>query len=292
VEDGEIITTPFSYVATTSSILWEGAAPVFVDIDAESLCINPEKIEEAITDKTTAILAVHVYGNICNIERIKEIAQKHDLKVIYDAAHAFGVELNGKTVLSEGDITMCSFHATKVFHTIEGGALIAKDEVVDEKIDNMKRFGHYGDNHITLGINAKASEFQAAMGLANLDYVKENIEKRKHISELYDSLLTAKVEKQKLAEGIKYNYSYYPVIFGSEKTLMNVIKTLENDEVYARRYFYPSLNKIKYIPADRKASCPVSEDIAKRIICLPLYVDIEEDRVRDICNIVNSVVDS
>lgn len=281
ITEGEIITTPFSYVATTSSILWERCEPVFVDIELETFCIDAEKIEAAITPRTKAILAVHVFGFPCNIETIEDIAHKHKLKVIYDAAHAFGVTYKGKSLLDYGDISICSFHATKLFHTIEGGAVIAHDRVIDKQVDVIKRFGHNNDEHITLGINAKASEFQAAMGLCCLDYIDEIIEKRKRLHGVYSSLLKGKLKTPPISDKITYNYAYYPVLFKSEKQLQAVMSKLESSGVFPRRYFYPSLNLLPYLSSSQK--CPVSEDVAKRVVCLPLYETLEEETVQRIC---------
>lgn len=284
VADGEVITTPFSYVATTSAIMWERAKPVFVDIDPDTLCIDPDKIEAAITKKTRAIVAVHVFGIPCNVEKIKAIAKRYGIKVIYDAAHAFGVEYKGKSLLSYGDISTCSFHATKLFHTIEGGGIVANDEAVSDNIELLKRFGHNGDEHIQLGINAKASEFQAAMGLANLKYLDDIIDERGRIVALYDKLLKGKVSRPRAASRVKYNNAYYPVVLESEEVVESVLAKLKKANIFPRRYFYPSLNELPYIPV--KHSCPVSEDISKRVLCLPLYVGLDNITIRKICEVL------
>lgn len=276
VTAGEVITTPFTYVATTSSILWEHCKPVFVDIDPDSLNIDAEKIEQAITSKTKAIMPVHVFGNPCDVEKIEAIAKKHNLAVIYDAAHAFGVTYKGKSLFERGDVSICSLHATKLFHTIEGGLLIAHDEKADKNLEHIKKFGHIGDEHLMLGINGKASEFQAAMGLCNLKYVDKLIAERKRISKLYDRLLKGAFKTQIVRSGTKYNYAYYPVIFESEKKLHKALETLKVENIFPRRYFYPSLNKLDYVKSTEE--CPISEDIANRILCLPLFADIG-DRV-------------
>ncbi len=267
--NGEIITTPFSYVATTSAILWERCEPVYVDIDPKTLNIDSAKIEAAITKKTRAILAVHVFGNPCDIEAIEKIAKKHNLKVIYDAAHAFGVKYKGKSIFSYGDISICSFHATKLFHTIEGGCVMAKDKEISDNIELLKRFGHNADDHIRLGINAKASEFQAAMGLCNLKYIDDIISERKRLSEMYDKLLQQNVTIPRLRRNTTYNYSYYPVILDTEEKTFQVLKLLSESDIFPRRYFYPSLNNLDYLT--KRDRCKVSEDISKRIVCLPLF---------------------
>ena len=283
INDGEIITTPFSYVATISSILWQRCKPVFVDIEPNNFTIDVQKIESAITPKTRAIMGVHVFGYACNIDKIQEIANKHDLKVIYDGAHAFGAKYNGKSLLSYGDITTCSFHATKLFHTVEGGACIVRDKPVSDKLEYQKRFGHQGDNHYMLGINAKQSEFHAAMGLANLPYMDKIIVARKHVSEMYDKLLAGCVGRPKAQTGLEYNYAYYPVVFKSEEELLNVFAQLNKQDIFPRRYFYPSLNKLQYVQGNR---CPVSEDISTRIACLPLYVGLEDECIIKIAQII------
>ncbi len=286
--EGEVITTPFSFAATTTSILWEHCKPVFVDIDRETLMIDPEKIEEKITDKTKAIMAVHVFGYPCDIKRIKEIADKHHLKVIYDAAHTFGSVYEGKSLLSYGDVATCSFHATKVYHTVEGGACVTNDKEVNDKLELMKRFGFNIEDYKEVGINAKASEVHAAMGLANFPYIEECIEKRKKISELYDLLLEHKLQRPKVVENLKYNYAYYPVIFNSEEELLTVFEDLHQKEVYPRRYFYPTLNELPYL--EEKESCPNSEDISRRVACLPLYPDLEEENVKVICKTIRQSI--
>jgi dTDP-4-amino-4,6-dideoxygalactose transaminase len=285
ITEGEIITTPFSYVATTSSILWERCEPVFVDIEPETFCIDASKIEAAITSKTKAIMPVHVFGKPCDIEKIDAIAKKHDIKVIYDAAHAFGVTYNGKSIQSYGDISVCSFHSTKPFHTIEGGGLIVRDKEVSDKAELIKRFGHNYDDHIMLGINAKASEFQAAMGLCNLKYVDGIIKNRKTLSELYDKLLDEKFRRPAPEKNLAYNYAYYPILFESESELTRAVDKLNQENIFPRRYFYPSLNELPYVK--HKQNCPVSEDIARRILCLPLYDGLEEAVIKKICEKVN-----
>lgn len=287
ITEGEIITTPFSYVATTSAIMWQGLEPVFVDIDPDTLNIDYKKIEASITAKTRAILAVHVFGNVCEVEKIEAIAKEYGLFVIYDAAHALGVSYKNRSALSHGDISSVSFHATKLFHTIEGGGIVSKLKSTNVAIDLIKRFGHNGEDHISLGINAKANEFQAAMGLSNLPYLRENIQKRRYISEHYDSLLhESKTRKQVMNQTPDdHNYSYYPIIFDSEEKLVNVLERLARKDIFPRRYFYPSLNTLPYISSHQ--SCPVSEDISKRIVCLPLYPGLEEGAVDIICDIIN-----
>lgn len=286
INNGEIITTPFSYVATTSSILWQHCKPVFVDIETDNFTIDVDKIEAAITSKTRAIMAVHVFGYACNIKRIEHIAQKHKLKVIYDGAHAFGSKYNGKSLLSYGDISTCSFHATKLFHTIEGGACIVHDKSISDKLELRKRFGHHGDNHYILGINAKQSEFHAAMGLANFPYISSIIADRKRACDMYDKLLADSIVRPRVQPGLEYNYAYYPVVFKSEDELLHVFAALNAENIFPRRYFYPSLNTLPYVD---KVACPIAEDISLRIACLPLYVGLKNETIEKIAQIIKQV---
>lgn len=279
----EIITTPFSFVATTSSILWEHCTPVFVDIETNNFNIDPDKIEEKITSKTKAIMATHVFGYPCDVEKIEEIAKKYDLKVIYDAAHAFGNIYKGKSLLSYGDVATCSFHATKVFHTGEGGCIVTNNKDTNEKIDLLKRFGFDKDNYKYAGINAKNSEFHAAMGLVVYKHLKEIIAKRKEITAKYNKLLSGYVQRPKDVEDFQYNYIYYPVVFKSEEELLRVFNALNEKEIFPRRYFYPSLNTLPFL---KNVSCPISEDISKRIACLPLDTYLELSDVDNICKIL------
>jgi dTDP-4-amino-4,6-dideoxygalactose transaminase len=282
---GEIITTPFSYVATTSSIVWESCKPVFVDIDSKYWTIDPLKIEAAITPKTTCILATHVFGNICEITAIEEIAQKHNLYVIYDAAHCFGVLYKGQSVFSFGDVSTCSFHATKVFHTGEGGMICAQNDEIFHQVYYSHNFGHNGPEKFHgVGINGKISELNAAMGLAVWPYFDEIVSRRKEIVETYLSLL-ADVNLQfiTLREELDWNYSYFPVVFESEDVLNLVMQDLNRQDIIPRRYFYPSLNTLSYIDGE---PCPIAEDISKRILCLPLYHGLSLTQVGVISKIV------
>lgn len=280
ITDSEIITTPFSYVATVSSILWERCTPVFVDIDPDTFCLDAAKIEAVITPKTKAIMPVHVFGSPCDVDKIKAIAMKHNLKIIYDGAHAFGVKYKRKSLLSYGDISTSSFHATKLFHAIEGGGLIVKDKKISDKLELTKRFGHTGDEHYMLGINAKASEMQAAMGLCNFKYVDRIIGSRKKVFELYNNLLQGSIKTLKINPEAEHNYSYYPVVFKTETALLGAVRHLEKDNIFARRYFYPSLNKLPYLSSTQ--DCPISEDISKRVICLPLYPGLQSEIIEKI----------
>lgn len=275
---GEIITTPFSYVATTSSIVWEGCKPVFVDIDKDTFNIDPNKIEAAITDKTTGIIATHVFGNPCDIEAIEKIAKKHHLKVIYDAAHCFGSKYKGKSVFAYGDISTTSFHATKLFHTTEGGAVFCNSPELLKKMAYLRNFGHNGPEEFAMvGINGKNSEFHAAMGLANFPYINKILESRKAQSLLYAAMLkNLKVSHIKINKESEFNFAYYPIVFDTEEILLKSMTELNLNSVYPRRYFYPSLNSLNYI---ENQECPISENISKTILCLPLYFDLTKEEI-------------
>ncbi|HYV91976.1 MAG TPA: DegT/DnrJ/EryC1/StrS family aminotransferase [Chitinophagales bacterium] len=282
----EIITTPYSYVATVNSILWEGCQPVFVDISNNDFNIDANKIEAAITENTEAILATHVYGNPCDIEQIEAIALKHKLKVIYDGAHAFACVYNDKSVLSFGDISTCSFHATKVFHTVEGGAIITNDDALAKRFFHFRQFGHYGDEYFSVGINAKNSELHAAMGHCVFTHLNEIIASRKRLSDLYNELLKPlKLQVPLLSDHVKYNYAYYPVVFPTHEILMRVIDTLAKQEIAGRRYFYPSLNTLSFVNGTH---CPVSENVSERVLSLPLFHDLDPNVIHKICDIIKS----
>lgn len=286
---GEVITTPFSYVATSASIVWENCTPIFVDIDPEYLTIDESKIEEAITSKTTAILATHVFGNPCNIDAIESLAKKHNIKVIYDAAHCFGVTYKGKSIFEYGDVSTCSFHATKLFHTGEGGALFCKNEELRQKMFYSHNFGHDGPLKFHgLGINGKISELQAAMGLSVLPYMDEIIESRRKAVDFYNQNLDfSNIVGLKLRDNSNWNYSYYPIIFQSEEILLKVQMKLNEQQIFPRRYFYPSLNTIEYMNGKEMS---ISESIASRVLCLPLYASIDQRQVQIISKIINRYV--
>lgn len=277
IEDGEVITTPFSYVASVSAVLWQKCTPVFVDIEPGHFTIDPDKIEEKITPQTKAILPVHVFGYACDVEKIEHIAERRNLKVIYDGSHAFAAQYKDRSLLTFGDISTCSFHATKPFHTFEGGACIIRDDSVADKIELIKRFGHQYDNHCCLGINAKMSEVHAAMGLANMPYINELLEKRRSLSRLYDRLLGGAVQRPPAQQGLEYNHSYYVVLFENETILLRAFEALNLEDIYPRRYFYPSLNTLPYLK--QRQYCPVSEDIASRVACLPLSFSLTEEDI-------------
>jgi dTDP-4-amino-4,6-dideoxygalactose transaminase len=233
----EVITTPFSYVATTNAILWEGCKPVFVDIDAHTFCIDINKIEAAITKDTEAILATHVYGIPCDVDAIEAIAKKYKLKVIYDGAHAFGCTYKGKSLLSYGDISTCSFHATKLFHTVEGGCIITNEDSIARQLMLYRQFGHVNDEYFSVGVNGKNSEFHAAMGLCVLPQLKNIIEVRKKISQQYDAALSENYQRPLMDDELDYNYGYYPILFESESKLLQAIDALKQQNISGRRYF-------------------------------------------------------
>lgn len=283
--DGEIITTPFSYVATSSSIVWEGCKPVFVDIDGNTFNIDPCKIEEAITSKTSAILATHVFGNPCDIDAIQEIADRHNLKVIYDAAHCFGTTYKGESVFTYGDVSTTSFHATKLFHTVEGGAVFANNSNVFSKLRYMRNFGHNGPEAFRgVGINGKNSEFHAAMGLCNLNYIESILENRRRQCDLYSSFLNhEEIYTITIEDNSRWNYAYYPVVFKTEKSAKRAKKELEKNEIFPRRYFYPSLNSLDYVD---KTNLPISEKVSSSILCLPLFFELIEKDQKNISKIL------
>lgn len=285
--ENEIITTPFSYVATTSSIVWEGCEPVFVDIDPQTLNINPKLIEAAITQKTTGILVTHVFGNPCDIDAIQKIADRFNLKVIYDAAHCFGTTYKNQSVFEYGDISTASFHATKLFHTIEGGAVFTKNEELNYRMSRMRNFGHAGFEQFDgVGINGKNSEFHAAMGLCNLVHIEKILENRKKQCLLYEELLRdAPVQNITVQKDSGWNYAYYPVIFKNEAMTLKVKEILEQNDIYPRRYFYPSLDTLEYVATK---TLVVSKDVSKRILCLPLYFELNPETQEFISTIIKN----
>lgn len=283
---GEVITTPFSFVATTSSIVWEGCEPVFVDIDQDSLNIDPNKIEAAITENSSAILATHVYGNPCDVLAIEKIAKKYNLKVIYDGAHAFDVKVYGKSIFEYGDISICSLHATKLYHSGEGGFIVTKNDELHQKLKYIMNFGISGfSTFAELGINGKNSEFHAAMGLVNLNYIEKIHDKRHKLVEAYNSYLKDfQHRKPKWHPKANQNFAYYPILLEDEGTLLKIMKSLESEDIHTRRYFYPSLaNTLPYLNAK---SFEVTDDIAKRVLCLPLYYDMNIISVKKISKIM------
>jgi dTDP-4-amino-4,6-dideoxygalactose transaminase len=283
---GEVITTPFSFVATASTMVWEGLRPVFVDIDRGTLNIDPELIESGITPDTSAIVPVHVFGNPCEVEVIQHIADKHGLKVIYDAAHAFGVQYKEQSVLRYGDISTISFHATKLFHTIEGGAVITDDDELASKIRLLINFGITGPESIeSLGTNAKMNEFEAAMGLCVLDEIENITNQRAKVWQAYQKELSGTVSFQEWNVHSQNNYAYAPVVFESESRLLHVIARLRSNDIMPRRYFYPSLDSLEYL--SHRTPCEGSRDIASRILCLPMYANLEIKQLTRVIECIN-----
>lgn len=295
---GEVITTPYSFVATTHSIWWNGIKPVFVDVEEETGNIDPEKIEAAITPKTTAIMPVHVYGTPCNTESIQQIADTYGLKVIYDAAHAFGVTVNGTSVLEAGDMSTLSFHATKVYNTVEGGALICHDEMTKKRVDYLKNFGFADEVTVVApGINSKMDEIRSAYGLLNLKQVDKAIESRKKISDLYRQSLEG-VEGICLLseiEGVRYNYAYFPIFVDKEKYGMSrddLYNKLKENNILARRYFYPLISNFPVYRGLESATpdnLPVATKLAEQVLCLPMYAGLGKKNIEKITNLIRFV---
>ena len=286
---GDVITTPFSFVATTSSLITNGLNPIFSDIDSQTLNMDPRNIEQLITANTSAIVPVHVFANACELESIEKIAKKYKLKVVYDAAHAFGVRYKGESILNYGDISTLSFHATKIFHSIEGGALIVNDDRLVEKARFLINFGIKNTEEIPeLGTNAKMNEFEAAMGLCVLDDIQDLQERRKVVYEFYQKELEGIVNFQKHNEDSLQNYSYFPIILESEDQLKKIEKALNLKDIYPRRYFYPSLDTLSYIKPNQ--FCKISRDIASRILCLPMYAELDIADQKDIIKILKTCI--
>ncbi|SDU08231.1 DegT/DnrJ/EryC1/StrS family aminotransferase [Halopseudomonas salegens] len=283
-KQAEAITTPFTFIATASSLKWDGIQPVFADIDPQTWCLAPENIKAAITPQTRAIVPVHVFGNACDVEAIDTVAQKHKLKVIYDASHAFGVNYKGKSLLEHGDASTLSFHATKLFHTGEGGAIVFKRKEDLDRAKKMINFGITGPETIEeLGINAKMNELQAAMGLCVLDEMEGNMNARAEIWANYERKLAGSVQFQKISENISYNSAYFPVVLDTEQKAIEIEKKLKEIGVWARRYFYPSLETVRFLNGQNQQ--PVSHDIASRILCLPIYCTLaisDQDKISKI----------
>lgn len=287
---GEIIISSFTWVATVSSIKWEGCTPVCCDIDPNTLNIDPSKIEALITDKTVAIMPVHVFGNPCDVEAIEAIAKKHNLKVIYDAAHAIGSTYKGKSLLEYGDINGTSLHATKLLNTAEGGGCITNDAELAKRLKRIRFFGHNEQKEIVEdGFNGKMTEVHAALGIANLKYYDDVLfdRKEKYLAYRRGLSIIGSIQFQEIRDG-ECNYSYFPVIFPTEEILLNVEKELNEQNIYPRRYFYPSVNTFSRI-LDYQPS-PISEDISKRILCLPLYWKLENEEIYKIIQVIKNIL--
>jgi dTDP-4-amino-4,6-dideoxygalactose transaminase len=292
---GEVITTPYSFVATTHAIKWNGMTPVFCDIEPETCNINPEKIEALITPKTTAIVPVHIYGNPCDVEKIGEIADVYGLKVIYDAAHAFNVKINNESVLNFGDLSVLSFHATKIYNTFEGGAVISHDEKTKKRLDYLKNFGFADETTVIApGINAKMNEMQAALGILQLKDVEKNTLKRKRIAEKYREVFSEidGIEFINEMKNVKHNYGYFPIFVDENKygkSRDELYEELKKNNIFARRYFYPLISQFpSYRGLDSASSdnLPVATEITEKVICLPIYADLDITEVEKICAII------
>ena len=287
----EIVTTPFTFNATAGSILWQGLSPIFADIDNLSFNISSDEIEKKINKNTSAIVPVHIFGNACKVNEIDAIAKKYGLRVVYDAAHAFGVDYKGQSLLNYGDISILSFHATKLFHTIEGGAIITNDSNTAKKIRSMINFGYSSPFNSTInGINAKMSEFHAAMGLAVLDDIEYILKQRKDIWLRYISEIKAPIRFQKINNNANCNYHYFPVVFDSEKELLVIEKSLLKNGIRPRRYFYPSLDVLDYFNIYGRQNCHNSRDLSLRLLCLPIFPDMNEDIQSKIIKIINNAL--
>lgn len=289
--EGEVITTPFTFISTTNAIVRNGLEPVFCDIDRERWTIDTDKLRKMITKKTSAILAVHVYGIPCDVEAIESIAKEYGLKVIYDSAHTFAANYKGRSISSYGDISMYSFHATKVFHTVEGGALVFNDDTLSDKIRHLRDFGLFpgGEEADEVGMNAKLSEFHAAMGLCNLRHIEDTVAKRKTASERYDSHLRgiSGIEIFPEIEGLNRNYAYYPVVFTGKYNRDTVLEKLSKYDIAARKYFYPLTNKFSSFKGKYDHfNTPVAEFVSNNVLCLPLYSDLDLQDVDRICDII------
>lgn len=285
---GEIITTPFTFLATANAIMWQKYKPVFVDIKSYNFNIDASKIEEKINEHTRAIVAVHCFGYPCDVEKIEIIGKKYNIPIIYDAAHTFGIKYHNESLYRHGDISIGSFHATKVFHTIEGGICIVNNPKYNNKINAIKNFGLLNGNYEYIGINAKPSEFHAAMGLCILNHINEIINYRKEMSNLYRSLLDDKIFIPEIPNDLEYNYIYFPIVFPNEKKIIEVINNLNGENIFPRRYFYPSLNELPMY--NNSDITPISDDISKKVLCLPLDTYITEEMVSKICLIINETM--
>ena len=288
---GKILTTPFSYIATSSSIVWEGFTPVFIDIDPNTFNVDAELIENSIDESVVGMLFTHCFGVPCDVEKLDLLSKKHAIPVIYDAAHAFGVKLNDKSILNYGWMSSLSFHATKLFHTIEGGALICSDAKDVKSVELRRNFGHDGPEIFSeVGVNGKNSEFHAAMGLCNIKYIDAILEKRKSQYLMYKRLLEGNdLDFQFIGLNVQYNYAYFPIVFSNEIILKKVIQELNNQDIYPRRYFYPALNSLEIFSEFHK-ECPNAERIASSILCLPIYHDLKESEIEMICKIVKDCI--
>lgn len=291
-----VITTPFTYVATLSALLWEGCTPIFADIDPHSLCMDPAEAARQLDahPEAAGLLPVHVYGNACDVDALEALARERGAALLYDAAHAFGSRLRERSLFAWGDAATASFHATKLFHTVEGGCIVTRDPARKGALQLLRAFGHVGDTHFSLGINAKMSELHAAMGLCLLPQLPENMARRATITAIYDEVLglgadgapgAEGVRRPRLAPGLAWNHAYYPVIFPDEEARIRVTTALEARDIHPRRYFYPSLTRLPYV---QSPPCPVAEAMAGRVLCLPLWADMAPELAREIAELTRA----
>lgn len=288
----KVALTPYTYVATLSALLWMGCTPVFVDVDPDTLCLSPDLLRQRLRDEPdiAGVLPVHIYGLACDVEQMEEICRERCVKLIYDAAQAFGSRYNGRSLLDYGDYSICSFHATKVFHTAEGGCVICHSDEEFRALALARAFGHVGDTHYSLGINGKLSELHAAVGLALLPGTDEEIRKRKNLHAIYDeSLEGLDLVRISTQQGLEWNNAYYPILLQNEQHRLAVEQALQKHGVHPRRYFYPALNMLPYLAPEYKASCPVAESAAQRVLCLPMFGNLLEN---EIINISKSIRDA
>lgn len=282
---GKIITTPFSYVATTSSIVWENCIPVFADVDEETFNIAPESIEQLMSNDVSGIIATHCFGNACDIDAIQKIADQWGIPVIYDAAHAFGSTYRGRSIFGFGDLSTVSFHATKLFHTTEGGAIVCNKKELQEPLRKMRNFGHDGPHKFTgVGINGKNSELHAAMGLCVLEDIEAIMSQRKKQYEYYQSAVQGQLQTLRVTEGCGFNYAYFPVLMGRHVDMDDLMQEMAKENISPRRYFYPGLNTLEYV--DNQGNTPISDDISSRVLCLPLYHTLEIEEQSRVINVL------
>ncbi|MBQ7607902.1 MAG: DegT/DnrJ/EryC1/StrS family aminotransferase [Desulfovibrionaceae bacterium] len=285
----KVAVTAYTYVATLSAMLWIGCTPIFIDIDPDTLSMSPYELEQAFSNhpEIAGVVPVNIYGLACDNAAISEICTRHGAKLIYDGAQAFGSSWQGRSLLDFGDYSICSFHATKIFHTVEGGCVIAHSKEALDKLALIRAFGHRGDTHFTLGINSKMSEFHAAVGLNLLPQTDTEIIRRKKLHALYDALLAnAPLTRPRLAQGLNWNYAYYPILLTNNSVLQNVITALAKENIHPRRYFFPALTKLPYVHLWCRP-CPVAEDVTQRVLCLPLYSELSDQTISKIVTTIN-----
>lgn len=285
----KVAVTPYTYVATLSALLWLGCTPVFVDIDPGTLCLSPDLLRQRLRKDPdiAGVLPVHVYGMACDVEGLEAVCREHGIPLVYDAAQTFGSRYKGKSLLDYGDYSICSFHATKIFHTAEGGCVVTHSPQALRELSLARAFGHVNDDHYSLGINGKLSELHAAMGLALLEGTAEEIRRRGEMRGIYDALLDGvPVTRPTLRDGLEWNNAYYPVLLPDEASRERVEKALAERNIHARRYFYPSLNRLPYLREEWRVPCPVAEDAAQRVLCLPMYGKLDDEVVEHIASCV------